>query len=129
MALAIWYMDDGSFAVRSTGLQEGIRGSGRIEFCVEAMSEATQLRLVNYLRDEYGVEGRLSLRGAGQKAVYQLTTASSRRFQEIVAPYIHPSMEDKLLPDLRGRFALEPEFVEPREVLVPARVLPLGIGG
>jgi len=127
LALAIWYMDDGSFAVRSTGLQEGIRGSGRIEFCVEAMSEATQLRLVNYLRDEYGVEGRLSLRGAGQKAVYQLTTASSRRFQEIVAPYIHPSMEDKLLPDLRGRFALEPEFVEPREVLVPARVLDVHI--
>ena len=32
-------MDDGSFTVRSKGLQERTRGgSGRIEICVEAMS-------------------------------------------------------------------------------------------
>ena len=124
LALAIWYMDDGSFALRSKGLQERTRGgSGRIEICVEAMSEGSRARLVNYLRDVHGVASRVSLRGARQKAVLQMTTAGTVRFQEIVAPYVHPSMDYKLLPRFRGQFAVEPEFVEPTEVLVPARVL------
>jgi len=32
-------------------------------------------------------------------------------------------MDYKLLPRLRGQFTVTPEFVEPRQVLVPARVL------
>jgi recombination protein RecA len=117
-------MDDGSFAVRSKGLQERTRGgSGRIEICVEAMSEGSRTRLVSYLRDVHGVDSRVSLRGAAQKAVLQMTTAGSARFQELVAPFVHPSMDYKLLPRFRGQFGVEPEFVEPTEVLVPARVL------
>ncbi|HHU09357.1 MAG TPA: recombinase RecA [Intrasporangiaceae bacterium] len=124
LALAIWYVDDGCFTLRSKGLQARTAGgSGRIEIGVESMSEATRVRLVDYLRDEHGVDSRIILRGTMQKAVLQMTTAASRRFQEVVAPFVHPSMDYKLLPDLRGQFALEPEFVEPREVLVPARVL------
>jgi len=39
LALAIWYMDDGSFTVRSRGVQQRTAGgSGRIEIVVEAMS-------------------------------------------------------------------------------------------
>ena len=46
LALAIWYMDDGSFTVRSKGLQQRTTGgSGRIEICVEAMSEGSRVRL------------------------------------------------------------------------------------
>ncbi len=124
MALAIWYMDDGSFALRSKGLQQRTTGgSGRIEVCVEAMSEGSRARLVSYLRDTHGVDSHVTLRGARQKAVLQMTTAGTARFQEIVAPYIHPSMDYKLLPRFRGQFAVEPEHVEPRQVLVPARVL------
>jgi recombination protein RecA len=128
LALAIWYMDDGSFTVRSKGLQDRTKGgSGRIEICVEAMSEASRERLVSYLRDVHGVECRVSLRGAVRKAVLQMTTAGTARFQEIVAPFVHPSMEYKLLPRFRGRFFLEAQFVEPSQVLVPARVLDVHI--
>src|SRR5690606_6221300 len=46
LALAIWYMDDGSLTVRSEGLQQGTAGgSGRIEICVEAMTEGSRIRL------------------------------------------------------------------------------------
>ena len=46
LSLAIWYMDDGSFALRSKGLQERTRGgSGRSEICVEAMSPDSRIRL------------------------------------------------------------------------------------
>jgi recombination protein RecA len=124
LALAVWYMDDGSFTVRSKGAQQRTAGgSGRVEICIEAMSEGSRDRLVDYLRDTHGVECRWSLRGVRQRAVLTLTTAGTERFQEIVAPYIHPSMAYKLLPRFQGRFAVEPQFAEPRMQLVPAKVL------
>ena len=122
LALAIWYLDNGTFAVRSQGLQ-GRAADGSVDVCVEAMSEGSRERLVDFLRDVHGVESRVSARGARKVAVLQMTTAGSARFQEIVAPYIHPSMDDMLLPRFRGQFAVEPEFVEPTQVLVPAKVL------
>jgi recombination protein RecA len=123
LALAIWFMDDGSFSERSKGLRQRTAGSGRVEFCVEAMSEASRVRLAAYLRDVHGIDSRLSIRVAAKKAVLTMTTAGSSRFLELVAPYVHPSMNYKLLPGLRGQFALAPQFVEPSQVLVPARVL------
>ena len=124
LALAVWFMDDGSFALRSKGLQERTRGgSGRINFCVEAMSTSSRTRLADYLRDAFGVEAAVTTRGRAQKSYLVLTTAGSARFMEVVAPYVHPSMDYKLLPRFRGQFAMPPQFVPPREVLVPARVM------
>ncbi|MEI2779380.1 MAG: hypothetical protein V9G19_26175 [Tetrasphaera sp.] len=115
LALAIWFMDDGCFTVRSQGRQRRTAGgSGRVEFGVQAMSVGSQGRLVDYLRDTWGVESRVALRGATQQAVLQLTTAGSRRFLELVAPFVHPSMDYKLLGGLRGRFGVVPEYVSPR---------------
>jgi recombination protein RecA len=124
LGLAVWLMDDGSFSLRSKGLQERTEGgSGRISFCVQALSEGSQLRLQSYLRDTHGIESSLREAGARKQAVLTLTTASSAQFMEIVAPYVHPSMDYKLLPRLRGQFAVAPELVEPVERLVPKRVL------
>jgi len=124
LALAIWFMDDGSFAVRSKGLQTRTAGgSGRVEFCVEALSLGSQARLADHLRDTYGLRVSLRSAGAAAKAVLTFDTESSRRFLELVAPYVHPSMAYKLLPGLRGQFAVEPRFVEPVNRPVPARVL------
>ncbi|MGH3282565.1 MAG: intein-containing recombinase RecA, partial [Trebonia sp.] len=123
LALAVWYMDDGCFTVRSKGVQERTAGgTGRIEICVEAMSPGSRDRLVRYLRDTHKLDVKLLSRGARQISVLQFTTAASEKFQKIVAPYIHPSMEYKLLPRFRGRFAVEPEFVPEAQRLVPARV-------
>ena len=124
LALAVWFMDDGSFSERSKGLQARTAGgSGRVEFCVEAMSETSRIRVTEHLRDTYGIESRLAPRGAAQKAYLTMTTKGSQVFSELVAPWVHPSMEHKLLPRLRGQFTVSPEFIEPREVLVPAKVL------
>jgi recombination protein RecA len=124
LALAIWYMDDGCFTVRSKGKQARTEGgSGRIEICVDAMSEGTRWRLVDYLCDTHGLEVKLIVRGKRQQQVLQFTTAASGRFQELVAPYIHPSMAYKLLPRLQGQFEVDPEFVEPTVHPVPARII------
>ena len=104
LALAVWYMDGGCFTVRSKGVQERTRGgTGRIEICVEAMSPGSRARLADYLRDTHGLDVKVVSRGARKMNVLQFTTASSEKFQRIVAPYVHPSMEHKLLPRFRGK--------------------------
>ncbi|GFG85495.1 intein-containing recombinase RecA [Mycolicibacter algericus] len=124
LALAIWYMDDGSFTLRSKGLQERTAGgSGRIEICVEAMTDGTRARLRDYLRDTHGLDVRLRSSGSAGKAVLTFSTAATAQFQEMVAPYMAPSMEYKLLPRFRGQSTVTPQFVEPTQRLVPSRVL------
>jgi recombination protein RecA len=124
LALAVWYMDDGCFTVRSKGVQERTRGgTGRIEICVEALSPGSRDRLASYLRDAYKLDVKLTARGARKMSVLQFTTAASEKFQKLVAPFVHPSMEYKLLPRFRNRFAVQPEFAPARTRPVPAQVL------
>ncbi len=141
LALAVWYADDGSFTaggsggssprastVRSNGVQERTReGSGRIEICVEAMSAGTRDRLVQYLRDTHGLDVRLTVKGARQVAVLVFTVAASAKFQQLAAPYLHPSMECKLLPKFRGQFSVEPEFAPAELRPLPARILDIHV--
>jgi recombination protein RecA len=128
LALAVWYMDDGCFTVRSKGVQERTAGgTGRIDICVEAMSEGSRERLVKYLRDARDLDVKLIRRGASRKAVIQFSTAASTKFQEIVAPYVHSSMEYKLLPRLRGQCEVEPQFVETELQPVPARIVDIHV--
>ncbi|MGH8893642.1 MAG: LAGLIDADG family homing endonuclease [Actinomycetes bacterium] len=124
LALAIWYMDDASFTVGSKGVQARTAGgTGRAEICIEAMSPGSRDRLVDYLRDTHGLECNVAARGVQQKAVLQFTTAATARLQELIAPHVHPSMDYKLLPRFRGRFAVEPQFVQAELRPVPARIL------
>jgi recombination protein RecA len=127
-ALAVWYMDDGCFTVRSRGVQERTRGgTGRIEICVQAMSPGSRERLADYLRDTHRLDVRVVTRGSRSQAILQFTTAASEKFQKLVAPYIHPSMEYKLLPRFCGQFRVEPEFVPAEMRLVPARILDIHV--
>jgi recombination protein RecA len=123
LALSVWYQDDASFTVRSKGMQARTAGgSGRAEVCVEAMSPGSRERLRDHLRDSFGLEASLHLRGARQVAVLTFTTSATARLHALIAPYVHPSMQHKLLPRFHGRFDVQPEFIEPETVLMPARV-------
>jgi recombination protein RecA len=127
-ALAIWYMDDGCFTLRSKGVQERTQGgTGRIEICVEAMSPGSRERLVQYLRDTHGLDVKLRSSGARRVSVLQFTTSASEKFQKLVAPFVHPSMAYKLLPRFQGQFAVEPEFVEPVIRPTPAQVIDISV--
>ncbi len=132
LALAVWYMDDGSFQNRSKGLQERTReGSGRSdshsEICVEAFSQGSRQRLLEVLAGQFDLHPSLAVRGARQMSVLSFAKDETATLHELVAPYIHPSMEYKLLERFRGRFAVEPEFVEPTLLPVPAPVLEVKI--
>ena len=122
LSLAIWYMDDGGFVLRSKGVQERTAGgSGRSEICVTAMEAGSRVRLAEHIRDTWGVEGKLLTR-RGQ-AILQFPTAETAKLHALIAPFVHPSMAYKLLPKYQSRFAVEPSFVEPRKVLMPMPVL------
>jgi recombination protein RecA len=112
LSLALWYMDDANFTVRSKGAQERTVGlSGRVSICVEAMEERTRERLVAYLADTWRIQAHLKESGSRKKAVLVFTNAESAKFHALIAPYVHPSMEYKLLPRFRGRFNVEVAFV------------------
>ena len=124
LALAVWYMDDGCFTLRSKGLQERTQGgTGRIEICVEAMSPGSRERLAQYLRDTYGLDVKLRASGAARKAVLQFTTSASEKFQKLVAPFVHPCMQYKLLPRFYGRFDVKAQFAVAEQRLAGARIL------
>src|SRR5262249_34722209 len=78
LALAVWYMDDGCFTLRSKGVQERTRGgTGRIEICVEAMSPGSRQRLADYLRDSRGLDVTLTKKGAREQSFLLVSTAST----------------------------------------------------
>jgi recombination protein RecA len=120
LSLALWYMDDGSFAIRAKGLQERTQnGSGRSEICVQAFDAGSRERLVAYLADTWGITARLHLRGARQMAVLTFAKDDTAKLHALIAPFVHPSMQYKLLPKYRGRFTVESVFVPVRNQLMP----------
>jgi recombination protein RecA len=128
LSLAIWYMDDGGFTLRAKGVQERTReGSGRSEICVQAMEATTRLRLVEYLRDTWGINARLAERGARKMAFLIFAKDETAKLHALIAPFVHPSMDYKLLPRYRGRFAVEPSFASMRYELVPLPITKIAI--
>jgi recombination protein RecA len=127
LSIAIWYQDDGTFALRSKGLQERTRGwSGRSEICVEAMERTSRSRLRDHLADTWDLHARLVDRAG--KAVLQFPTVETAKLHALIAPFVHPSMEHKLLPRYRGRFEVEPVFEAPRRRAVPMPIVDITAG-
>ena len=93
-AIAAWYCDDGTF-----GGSYKRWGHGKVTICVAGFRVEDRERLADRC-EELGL-GRPTLSGhnllfSGERA---------QRFQERIAPYVHPSLDYKLHPELRDRFA------------------------
>ena len=115
-ALAIWYMDDGSFAVRR---KDG--SAGRSDICIEAMEVTSRHRLLALLRDTWGL--RVTLRSRAGKAVLVFDRDGIEALHALIAPYVPECMEYKLLQHHRGRCAVEVEAGELSYRLVPVPIL------
>ncbi|MFN2544784.1 MAG: recombinase RecA [Actinomycetota bacterium] len=122
LSLAIWYMDDGSFTIRAKGLQERTRdGSGRATICVEAMEPTTRSRLAEYLSDTWGITPSVKI--VAGKTIFVFPKDETAKLHALIAPFVHPSMQYKLLPRFRGKFDVEPVFAPMRYELMPMPVL------
>jgi recombination protein RecA len=125
LSLAIWYMDDGTFSLRAKGLQERTRdGSGRAEICIQAMEPSTRARLIAHLSDTWDI--RPKLRDREGKAVLIFPKDETAKLHALIAPFVHPTMQYKLLPRYRGQFQVEPVFAPMRHELAAMPVLAIG---
>jgi recombination protein RecA len=126
LALAIWYMDDGTFQVRAKGLQERTKdASGRSEICVEAIEATSRRRFAAYLSDTWGINPSLAYRRGN--AFFVFPKDETAKLHALIAEHVHPSMQYKLLPRFRGRFAVQPMFVPPRYELAPMPILGISV--
>jgi recombination protein RecA len=125
-SIAIWYMDVGSLTLQAKGLQERTRdSSGRSEICIEAMEPTTRERLVAHLGDTWDITPKLVERGG--MAYLSFPKDETAKLHALVAPFVHPSMEYKLLPRYRGRFAVEPVFAPMRYELMPLPITKIAV--
>jgi recombination protein RecA len=128
LSLALWYQDDGSFTLRAKGVQRRTaEGSGRSEICVEAMDPGSRQRLCEYLADAWDLHPRLAQRGRRNIAYLVFPKDETAKLHALIAPFVHPSMEYKLLPKYRGRFAVEPSFVAPRNELAALPIVAIKV--
>jgi len=93
-ALAVWYMDDGTFH----GSFEHW-GNGRAMICNTAMDAEGRGASLDFF-ERLGL-GRPHLRPNG----FSFLSTQTRAFHHLIAPYVHPTLDYKLHPEVRGRFA------------------------
>jgi recombination protein RecA len=97
-AIAAWYCDDGTFG----GSYERW-GHGKATICVAGLSH----------EDRGRVAARCEELGMGRPTLSEhnllFSGERAQRFHERIAPYVHPSLDYKLHPSVRGRFAWDPE--------------------
>jgi len=97
--LAVWYADDGSFA----GSFERW-GNGKAVLYNTALARESRERVMATL-DRVGI-GRPRDDGRG----FWFTSEQTARLHALIAPHLHPSMDYKLHPSQRGRFAWQPDM-------------------
>jgi len=97
--VAVWYGDNGSFTGRFHRW-----GRGKAVLYNTALREAARER-VRALFERLGV-GRPRDDGRG----FWFTAEQTARLHELIAPFLHPSIDYKIHPALRGRFAWQPDL-------------------
>ncbi len=112
LSLAIWYMDDGTY-----GGTYAKWGKGKASISAKWLTEEEKLSVVGRLT-ELGVPKPTITKGG-----FLWSGAECWAMQSLIAQYIHPCMEYKVHPELRGKFK-EPVwgFVEPSYKMVPAKI-------
>lgn len=85
LALAVWYMDDGSLNKRYH----------TIVLCTNSFSKEGQLLAIDYLYKRYGIIAVLEPRRNGQ-SVLRINASQSRKFMDIISDFVPDCMNYKL---------------------------------
>ncbi|MBI4277102.1 MAG: recombinase RecA [Armatimonadetes bacterium] len=97
--LAVWYGDDGSF-----GGHFDRWGHGKAVLYNKSLKGSARERVATMF-ERLGV-GRPRDDGRG----FWFTSEQTARLHALIAPYLHPALQHKLHPSLRGRFAWQPDL-------------------
>jgi recombination protein RecA len=97
-AIAAWYCDDGTFSGHYARW-----GHGKAEICNASLTDEDKERLAD----------RCERLGMGRPTVTPrhlvFSGERAQKLHEKIAPYVHPSLDYKLHPDVRGRFGWHPD--------------------
>lgn len=85
LSLAIWYLDDGSLN----------KHYHTIVLCTNSFSRNGQLLAINYLKQQFNLDAKLEARRNNQ-TVIRINASQSRKFMDIIIPYVPSCMEYKL---------------------------------
>ena len=94
LSLAVWYMDDGCLVHKSENCYSAILSFKRFR------DRPDEAAAVSQMLNRFGVEHSID-RNNTQAGV---SAAGARRLCELVAAYIPPSMQYKLIPEYRGKY-------------------------
>ncbi len=97
--VAVWYADDGTF-----GGHFDRWGHGKAGLYNKSLAGDARAR-VAALFERFGV-GRPRDDGRG----FWFSSEQTARLHELIAPYVHPSMDYKLHPSVRSRFNWQPDL-------------------
>jgi recombination protein RecA len=95
--LAVWYGDDGSFAGSYARW-----GKGKAVLYNTALKGESRTRVIDAM-ERLGI-GRPRDDGRG----FWFSSEQTARLHRLIAPYLHPAVDHKLHPSLRGRFVWHP---------------------
>ena len=108
LGLALWYLDDGSLITQDNkyarrtdgGISHYPSTRSTISMYGFTIDEARQL--MDWLEKTWGLQGGVTATAKGP--VIWFTLAGTEKLHEIIASYVPPSMDYKLLPQYKGKF-------------------------
>lgn len=116
ISLAFWYMDDGTLRNK-----DEIKCSPVASIATYGFSKEENELLVDCLNNKFGVECKLRM----EKNKYwgiNFTVNGTKKFLEIITPYIHPSMRYKTLKEYENIPFIQIQTMPKREKLLPIKI-------
>ena len=109
LGLALWYLDDGSLlhAKNLQTLRDGSQAfypNSRSVFSVHGLAVPEAHLVMNWMREKWGIEGGVSNTAKGP--VIWLTLPGTRLLHQIIASFVPPKMQYKLLPEFQEEFEI-----------------------
>jgi len=116
--LAVWYADDGSLDGSYARW-----GNGKAHLNNKSLGDEARVAVRSYL-ERIGV-GRP--RDDGRR--FSFNSEQTARLHRLIAQYLHPAIDYKIHPSLRGQFAWHPSSADTLEGRRQFRVVPVEISG
>lgn len=108
LGLALWYLDDGSLITQDNKYTRHADGetshypATRSTISTYSFTIEEARKIMRWLEQTWGVQGGVTETAKGP--VIWLTLSGTEKLHELIASYVPPSMDYKLLPQYRGKF-------------------------
>jgi DNA polymerase-3 subunit gamma/tau len=108
LGLALWYLDDGSLTTQANRYKRKTDSvitqypNTRSTFSVHCFTNDEVQLILDWLKERWSITGGFVKTAKGPSI--WLTLDGTERLHELIATYVPPCMEYKLLPEYRGRF-------------------------